>query len=104
MMSATGDLFRVPPLLALATMVNCRPRTCSMPGSHPIGVILAIASAASWGTGDLCGGVASRRAAVFQVVALASLTGIVLIAVLALARGETFPDAAGVMWSLLAGL
>jgi drug/metabolite transporter (DMT)-like permease len=75
-----------------------------MPSSHPIGVILAIASAASWGTGDLCGGVASRRAAVFQVVALASLTGIVLIAVLALARGETFPDAAGVMWSLLAGL
>ena len=41
-------------------------------------VLLALTSALSWGTGDFCGGLASRQGRAFSVVMVAEFTGALL--------------------------
>lgn len=74
-----------------------------MPSTDLIGISLALVSALVWGGGDFSGGFAARRSSPFQVLALSALSGIGVLALFALLRGERLPSAAGVVWAGLAG-
>jgi drug/metabolite transporter (DMT)-like permease len=58
----------------------------------------------SWGTSDFVGGYASRRTNAFLLTAIAHLSGLLLMASLALASHSPFPSQAALAWSLLGGL
>lgn len=60
-----------------------------------------LASAASWGAGDFCGGVATKRAGSFPVVIGAHFVGAV--GFVALAVGEQMPAAVNLAWCAAAG-
>ncbi|HTN53348.1 MAG TPA: hypothetical protein VML50_13160, partial [Anaeromyxobacter sp.] len=65
--------------------------------------LLGIVSAASWGGGDFCGGLASRRAPVLGVLALGLASGLAMVAGVALLRGEPAPPIASLGWAMAAG-
>lgn len=65
---------------------------------------LGLASAITWGAGDFSGGLATRRSSVFGVVAMSQGLGLVLLTLLALLTGETFPSTTALAWGGLAGL
>lgn len=69
-----------------------------------LGILLALAAALFWGSGDFSGGFATRRISPFQVLALSAIAGIVVLSTAALINGEQLPPITGVLWSLLAGL
>jgi drug/metabolite transporter (DMT)-like permease len=62
-----------------------------------------LASAISWGAGDFCGGVASRRAGSLQVVVGAHLVGAIGFLALALVTGEAAPPLTSLLWCGAAG-
>ncbi|HEX7139256.1 MAG TPA: EamA family transporter [Vicinamibacterales bacterium] len=63
-----------------------------------------LASAASWGAGDFCGGVATKRAGGFEVVIGAQLVGAIGFLALAVATGESVPGIINLAWCGVAGL
>ena len=63
-----------------------------------------LASAASWGAGDFCGGVATKRAGGYEVVIGAQFVGAIGFLALALATGETPPGAVDLIWCGVAGV
>ena len=65
---------------------------------------LGLASAATWGAGDFCGGLASRRSNAIGVVMAGDLIGGALLAALALLTSETLPPAVELLWGAGAGL
>lgn len=67
-------------------------------------IIFGLASALSWGAGDFCGGVATKRSAVFSVVVVSQIVGASCLILLALATGETMPSTAALLWGAAAGL
>ena len=71
---------------------------------NPLPVVLALASAAVWGSGDFFGGLATRRAHQFHVLALSALSGMVVLVALAGLLGETTPSQMDLLWSAVAGL
>jgi uncharacterized membrane protein len=66
--------------------------------------LFGLASAASWGAGDFCGGMATRRSPVFPVVVGAHLVGAVGFTLLAALTGEALPPARNLAWCAVAGL
>jgi len=62
-----------------------------MNGSEWAPALFGLASAATWGAGDFCGGFATRRTNVYGVILVGDLVGGVLLAGLALGFGETLP-------------
>ena len=74
-----------------------------MPPSHLTGVFFALIAAALYGAGDFCGGVASRRHHVVQVLLLASFSSVILLGVLIVVLGETVPPARDLLWAGAAG-
>lgn len=64
---------------------------------------LSLLAAAAWGGGDFSGGLATKGASVFRVVAVAHACG--LLAILAMARftGEPLPPASAMFWGAFAG-
>ncbi|MBN1666613.1 MAG: EamA family transporter [Anaerolineales bacterium] len=56
-----------------------------------LAIIYGLAAAASWGSGDFMGGLASKRAPVLRVVLLSQAVGAGLVLVLALLLQESFP-------------
>jgi drug/metabolite transporter (DMT)-like permease len=75
-----------------------------MGASHLIGALLALTSALAWGAGDLSGGLATRRSNQFQVLTLSALSGVVVLAALAIARSESFPSMTSSIWASSAGV
>jgi drug/metabolite transporter (DMT)-like permease len=69
-----------------------------------IGAVLALLSATVWGVGDFSGGVATRRGDQYQVLAVATFAGIVMLAACALLWREPLPPLAAVGWAAGAGL
>lgn len=65
---------------------------------------LSLLAAASWGGGDFSGGVASKRASVFRVVAGAHLVGLVSMLLMAWLTGEEIPPPADLLWGVFAGV
>jgi drug/metabolite transporter (DMT)-like permease len=74
----------------------------SYPTAAP--VALGLGSAVAWGLGDFTGGVLSRRANVFGVVAIAYAAGFSAMALCALGRGEAFIPFGDAMWGVAAGV
>ncbi len=65
---------------------------------------LSLGAAAVWGGGDFAGGIATKRANVFRVVAGAHACGLVLMLLLAWVTGELFPPASSLEWGIAAGV
>lgn len=72
--------------------------------SHLLGIGYALLSAAIWGSGDFCGGLATRKHQPFQVLLLTSSVGILLLVVCGVAFGELSPCWTDLAWAALAGL
>ena len=66
--------------------------------------LLAFASSVSWGAGDFLGGLKSRRLPVLNVLVVAQLTGLVLIAVFVAVRGEGAPGGELWLWGPVSGV
>src|SRR6266545_2306145 len=75
-----------------------------MLGGNLAAVVFGLASALSWGAGDFSGGLATKRAPVFGVLAIGHGIGLLLLIVLALVWGEALPPATYLGWGLAAGL
>lgn len=67
-------------------------------------VIFALSASLCWGSGDFCGGLASRRAKVASVVIAAYMVGFVLLVSLAMIGKEPFPRPVDLLWGGLAGV
>jgi drug/metabolite transporter (DMT)-like permease len=61
-------------------------------------------SATAWGTADFGGGLLSRRAPLFGVVAATQAIGLVAALALALLRQEPIPAGADLLWAVIGGL
>jgi drug/metabolite transporter (DMT)-like permease len=73
-------------------------------GGDLAAVVFGLASALSWGAGDFSGGLATKRAPVFGVLAIGHGIGLLLLIVLALVWGEALPSTTYLGWGLAAGL
>ena len=67
-------------------------------------VSAGLAASLTWGGSDFCGGLASRRSPVANVIIGAYTAGIVFLVALALLWREPFPGLSDIMWGGLAGL
>lgn len=67
-------------------------------------VMLGLASAAAWGAGDFCGGLATKRAPVYGVVIISQIVGVILLVGSALSLGEKLPPPTDLLWGGVAGL
>jgi drug/metabolite transporter (DMT)-like permease len=65
---------------------------------------LSLGAAAVWGGGDFAGGIATKRASVFRVVAGAHACGLGLMLLLAWATGEAVPPRSSLEWGVVAGV
>ena len=75
-----------------------------MSNSPLLGIGFGLAAALSWGTGDYCAGVASRRTNVYGVVMVSQFVGLVLLTILALLLAEPFPTLTDMAWAAIAGI
>ena len=71
---------------------------------HLVGVFFGLASALTWGAGDLSGGVASRRSNQFRVLFITAVTGLIILAALALLRSEPLPEGFDLLLAAVAGV
>ena len=67
-------------------------------------VFFGLLSAITWGAGDFCGGLASRRASIFAVVIWGQVVGALVLLCCALLFGEPFPPVSRLGWGALAGI
>jgi len=65
---------------------------------------LSLLAAASWGGGDFSGGLATKRASVFRVVAVAHACGLLATLAMAVLSGESLPPPSALGWGAFAGL
>ena len=72
--------------------------------SEVLAIAFGLASAASWGSGDFGGGLASRRGSVYSVVIISQLIGAVFLVTLALSLGENIPSADNLILGGIAGV
>ena len=68
------------------------------------GAGLSLSAAAVWGGGDFAGGIATRRANVFRVVAGAHACGLLLMLLLVWITAEPFPPRSTLLWGAVAGI
>jgi drug/metabolite transporter (DMT)-like permease len=68
------------------------------------GAALSLGAAAVWGGGDFAGGIATKRANVFRVVAGAHACGLLLMLLLAWLTHEPFPPRSSLQWGVIAGV
>lgn len=71
---------------------------------NPVGIVLGVISALSWGSSDFAGGLASRRIGSLATATIAQLIGLFALAVVAVVAAESPPDQVEVLWSLAAGV
>lgn len=70
----------------------------------PLSVLLGLLSALSWGTGDFCGGMATRRSPGYSVVMVVEFIGAALLIGLAFQTREPVPGLAGLTIAAAAGV
>jgi drug/metabolite transporter (DMT)-like permease len=70
----------------------------------PVGIVLGVISALSWGSSDFAGGLASRRIGSLTTATIAQLIGLFTLAVVSVFAAESPADQAEVLWSLAAGV
>jgi drug/metabolite transporter (DMT)-like permease len=69
-----------------------------------LSIIYGIASAATWGTADFIGGLASKRTSPYRVLFLGELAGFIPFLALALLAREPIPAITDLLWGALASL
>jgi len=69
-----------------------------------ISALLSLGAAAIWGGGDFAGGIATKRTAVFRVVAAAHACGLLLMLALAWGTHEPIPPHSSLLWGVVAGI
>lgn len=69
-----------------------------------LAVLSGLASAASWGTGDFSGGMATRRGNAYSVVIISEVIGTLFLIVIALATRESMPPAPDLLLAAVAGV
>jgi drug/metabolite transporter (DMT)-like permease len=69
-----------------------------------LSIVFGLTAAVVWGTGDFCGGLATRRANVLSVMVLSQGLGLILLTLLALITREHAPSGADIAWGGAAGL
>ena len=69
-----------------------------------LGVVLALAAAASWGSADFLGGLSTRRLSILTVSVVSQGAGLLFTLMVVVASGEAAPSAHVLMLGLLAGL
>lgn len=67
-------------------------------------IILGLASALSWGTGDFAGGLASRKVGTYRAIFFAETIGLGAILLVLPFFPEDFPDLHAILWSVTAGI
>jgi drug/metabolite transporter (DMT)-like permease len=67
-------------------------------------IVLAGLSALMYGTGDFCGGLASRRQTTTVVLFFSQLVGLLAAAAAALALGQPVPAGRDILWGIAAGV
>ncbi len=67
-------------------------------------VMFGLLASASWGSGDFLGGLASRRVAAVNVLALAHITNIILLVLAVWVSQEAFPPMQDMFWGASAGM
>ncbi len=65
---------------------------------------LSLGAAGVWGGGDFAGGIATKRASVFRVVAIAHAAGLILMLALVWMSGEGVPPLSSFGWGVIAGI
>jgi drug/metabolite transporter (DMT)-like permease len=73
-------------------------------GQDIAAVVFGLTSALAWGAGDFSGGLATKRAPVFTVLAIGHGFGLLLLIGVALLWSEAFPGTTDLAWGLAAGL
>jgi len=73
-------------------------------GSEFLAIAFGLASAASWGSGDFNGGLASRRGSVYSVAIISQLIGVMFLVTLAFSLGESIPAAHNLILGGMAGV
>src|ERR1700679_2578859 len=68
------------------------------------GAALSLGAAGVWGGGAFAGAIATKRASVFRVVAIAHSFGLVLMLVLVAISGERVPPLSAFGWGAVAGI
>jgi len=72
-------------------------------GSETLALICGLAAAASFGTGDFCGGFATKRSSVFRVIVISQLFGLILLTGLAVGLDEPIPSGKSLFFGGMAG-
>ena len=67
-------------------------------------IFFGLLSALTWGAGDFCGGLSSKRAHAYTVVLVAEFVGAALLAVLAVLFGERIPEIPLLLWAGVGGI
>jgi drug/metabolite transporter (DMT)-like permease len=70
----------------------------------PLGVLFGLLSAVAWGTGDFCGGLATKRSPGLRVVMVTEFVGAGILIALAVLTGEAVPMGISLGVALAAGL
>ncbi len=72
---------------------------------HPENLVLffGLAAAMTWGTGDFCGGMATKKGPVYTVVLISHMIGGCCVALIAIVVREPFPPISTMLWGALAG-
>lgn len=74
------------------------------PDPASIALVFGLASAISWGAGDFCGGLASRRTEIYSVMIFSQIVGLSLLVLLVLLVGEPLPQWNDLIYGALAGI
>jgi uncharacterized membrane protein len=69
-----------------------------------LGILFALTASLSWGAGDFCGGLATRKINPFQVLLLTTASSLLLISLFTLLWQEKLPQANDLMLGVLAGV
>ncbi len=69
-----------------------------------LSAVFGVASAASWGAGDFCGGLAAKRAPLLPVVIGSQTCGLLALALAGVIFRDPLPAAASLVWCGVAGL
>ena len=72
--------------------------------SHPIGVLFGLMAGIVWGGADFSGGLAARRDGQFKALAASTLSSLILLTGLTIARWEVTLAPIDWLWALLAGV
>ncbi|HEX9816716.1 MAG TPA: DMT family transporter [Candidatus Thermoplasmatota archaeon] len=72
--------------------------------THGTTIALGLAGAASWGTADFCGGVASRKADPYVVILVSQFIGLMLLVVGAVALDQPLSGLTTLAWGAAVGL